>query len=116
MAFSILYWLNYVSGTRKLHRKSEMAVNSDHVLKFLYDPETKFAQGVVQASMRDRSYKVWVSSLNLLTYLFYVFIRHAVSNHHQIIDKLGLIFQLKCILLCLTLSVCQFASCRRQIS
>ena len=64
MAFSILYWLNYVSGTKKLHRKSEIAVKSEHVLTFTYHPEQHFVQSMVQASMRDRSYKVWVSEID----------------------------------------------------
>lgn len=58
MAFSILYWLNYVSGTKKLQQKSELAVKADHVLKFGFDPELNHVQGRVQASMRDRSYHV----------------------------------------------------------
>ncbi|XP_062592018.1 uncharacterized protein LOC134253512 [Saccostrea cucullata] len=58
MALSILYWLNFVSGTKKLHQKSEVAVKSEHVLKFLYDPELRHVQGRVQASMRDRSYHI----------------------------------------------------------
>lgn len=58
MAFSILYWANYTAGTRKLSRKSEIAVQSDHVLKFVYDKEASYVRGTVQASMRDRSYNV----------------------------------------------------------
>ncbi|XP_033730184.1 uncharacterized protein LOC117319499 [Pecten maximus] len=58
MAFSILYWTNFVSGTRKLSLRSELAVKSDHILKFIYDPEMRHVQGRVQASMRDRSYHV----------------------------------------------------------
>lgn len=60
MAFSILYWANYTAGTRKLSRKSEIAVQSDHVLKFVYDKEASYVRGTVQASMRDRSYNVTV--------------------------------------------------------
>ena len=41
-------------------RKSENAVESDHVLKFIFDSEFKHVQAVVQASMRDTSYKVEV--------------------------------------------------------
>lgn len=33
MAFSILYWTYYISGTKKLSRTFEVAVQSDHVLK-----------------------------------------------------------------------------------
>lgn len=58
MALSILYWLNFVSGTKKLHQKSELAVNSDHVLRFVYEAELNHVQGRVQASMRDTSYHV----------------------------------------------------------
>uniref|UniRef100_A0A8W8I7W7 Uncharacterized protein n=1 Tax=Magallana gigas TaxID=29159 RepID=A0A8W8I7W7_MAGGI len=60
MAFSILYWANYTAGTRKHSRKSEIAVQSDHVLKFVYDKEASYVRGTVQASMRDRSYNVTV--------------------------------------------------------
>lgn len=64
MAFSILYWSNYTAGTAKLIRKSEIAVQSEHVLKFVYDKDAQFIRGIVQASMRDRSYKVTVSYLH----------------------------------------------------
>ncbi|XP_055997883.1 uncharacterized protein LOC125648452 [Ostrea edulis] len=50
-----------VSGTKKLHQKSELAVKADHVLKFMFDPEINYAQGRVQASMRHRSYHVSVT-------------------------------------------------------
>ena len=40
--------------------RSENAVASDHVLKFLYDDEYQHISAVVQASMRDKSYKVEV--------------------------------------------------------
>ena len=61
MAFSIRYWVEYTRDKSKLMRKSENAVNSDHVLKFIYDQDMKHVSSVVQASMRDRSYKVSVS-------------------------------------------------------
>eukprot|EP00105_Crassostrea_gigas_P016165 XP_011433448.1 PREDICTED: uncharacterized protein LOC105332515 [Crassostrea gigas] len=61
MAFSILYWANYTAGTRKLSRKSEIAVQSDHVLKFVYEKEASYVRGTVQASMRDRSYNVTIT-------------------------------------------------------
>ena len=64
MAFSILYWSNYTAGTSKLMRKSEVAVQSVHVLKFVFDKEAQFIRGIVQASMRDRSYNVTVSSFD----------------------------------------------------
>ncbi|XP_056003436.1 uncharacterized protein LOC125662308 [Ostrea edulis] len=58
MALSIQFWTNYTAEKPKLMRKSENAVLSNHVLKFLYDPETKMVHSVVQASMKNRSYKV----------------------------------------------------------
>ena len=51
MAFSILYWMNFVSGTEKLHQKYEV-VASDHVLRFVYDLDLNFVQGRLQATMR----------------------------------------------------------------
>ena len=65
MAFSILYWSNYTAGTTKLSKKSETAVQSDHVLKFIYDKDASFVRGIVQASMRDRSYHVTVSLIKI---------------------------------------------------
>ena len=65
MAFSILYWSNYTPGTTKLSKKSETAVQSDHVLKFIYDKDASFVRGIVQASMRDRSYHVTVSLIKI---------------------------------------------------
>lgn len=70
MAFSILYWSNYTAGTSKLMRKSEVAVQSEHVLKFVFDKEAQFIRGIVQASMRDRSYQVTVSSSNVNMFFF----------------------------------------------
>ncbi|XP_062603793.1 uncharacterized protein LOC134265586 [Saccostrea cucullata] len=60
-AFSILYWSNYTAGTTKLMPKSETAVQSDHVLKFVYDKDALFIRGIVQASMRDWSYQVTIT-------------------------------------------------------
>ena len=60
MALYVLYWHNFVSGTVKLHKKSEAAVSANHVLSFYYDADQEYVQGAVQASMRDRSYKVSV--------------------------------------------------------
>ncbi|XP_061192288.1 uncharacterized protein LOC133200518 [Saccostrea echinata] len=60
MAISIQYWANYTAEEPKLMRKSENAVISNHVLKFLFDQETKMIHAVVQASMRNTSYKVTV--------------------------------------------------------
>ena len=65
MAFSILYWSIYTAGTTKLSKKSETAVQSDHVLKFIYDKDVSFVRGIVQASMRDWSYHVTVSLIQI---------------------------------------------------
>lgn len=61
MAISLRYWSSYTEGRVKLQRRSENSVNSDHVLKFVYDQENQFITGVVQASMRNVAYKVTVS-------------------------------------------------------
>jgi hypothetical protein len=61
MALSICFWANYTQNKVKLTRMSENAVNSDHVLQFLFDEETAVVNAVVQASMRDTSYRVRVS-------------------------------------------------------
>ncbi|XP_062611457.1 uncharacterized protein LOC134273283 [Saccostrea cucullata] len=58
MAISIKYWANYTADKPKLMRKSDNAVTSEHVLKFLFDKETNTLQVVVQESMRNTSYKV----------------------------------------------------------
>jgi hypothetical protein len=60
MAISLQYWATYTAGNVKLQRKSEKAVSAEHVLKFVYDAESKLVDSIVQASMRDRSYKVKV--------------------------------------------------------
>jgi hypothetical protein len=51
-------------------KKSEVVVQSDHILQFVYDKGALFVRGIVQASMRDRSYKVTVSCLYV--YIYYV--------------------------------------------
>ena len=51
-----------------MQRKSENAVDANHVLKFQYDTECKVCSGIVQASQRDKSYKVEVSD-NVITTL-----------------------------------------------
>lgn len=86
MAFSILYWLNYVSGTKKLHQKSELAVKADHVLKFMFDPELNYAQGRVQASMRDRSYHVSVSarSVSIFTSILLIIFFNLSESIHSV--------------------------------
>ena len=63
MALSIAYWANYVNGQKKLTRKSEAAVESDRVLRFVFDQELRVINSSVQSSMRDTSYKVQVSAL-----------------------------------------------------
>jgi hypothetical protein len=59
MALSIQYWAKYVEGHTKLTRKSEAAVESGRVLRFVVD-ELRVVMARVQASMRDTSYKVQV--------------------------------------------------------
>ena len=61
MALSVQYWAKYTDKKVKIQRKSENAVESGHILKFLYDSETKHVSSVVQASMKDKSYRVAVS-------------------------------------------------------
>lgn len=58
-------WATYVDGQRKLTRKSEAAVESDRVLKFVFDKEYRVINSSVQASMRNTSYKVQVSALHM---------------------------------------------------
>jgi hypothetical protein len=60
MAISICYWADYTQGKTKLRRKSENAVACDRVMKFLFDAETDHIEAVVQASVRDTSYRVQV--------------------------------------------------------
>ena len=69
MAFSLMYWSNYCGQCTKIQRKSEQAVVGDRVLRFLFDNECKVVNAHVQASMKDKSYKVQVS-----TTLIYIFI------------------------------------------
>lgn len=63
MAISLQYWANYTAGVSKLQRKSENAVASGHVLRFGFDADMNLINSTVQASMRDRSYKVQVMLL-----------------------------------------------------
>lgn len=67
MALSKAYWAMHVDGHRKLTRKSEAAVESDRVLAFVFDKDCRVIHTLVQASMRDTSYKVQVSSLHMYT-------------------------------------------------
>ena len=61
MAVSIKYWHTYCEGRHKLVKRSENSVNSNRVLKLLYDPECQIILATVQASMKDKSYNVQVS-------------------------------------------------------
>jgi len=60
MALSIQYWANYTANNVKLQRKSENSVSSNHILQYNFNPDLKIINATVQASMRDRSYKVQV--------------------------------------------------------
>lgn len=59
MALSIVYWAKFVEGHTKLTRKSEAAVESGRVLRFVMD-ELRVITACVQASMKDTSYKVQI--------------------------------------------------------
>ena len=61
MALSLMFWNKYVENFHKLARKSENAASSNRVLKFVFDSELQYVVANVQASMRDRTYKVEVS-------------------------------------------------------
>lgn len=52
MAISLQYWATYTSRNVKLQRKSEKAISTEHVLKFVYDMESKHVDSIVQ----DRGY------------------------------------------------------------
>ncbi len=67
MALSIQYWTNYTSNNTKLQRKSENAVASNHILSFNIDFDVSVLNATVQASMRDRSYKLMVSCKSIET-------------------------------------------------
>ena len=60
MAFSLQYWVNYTSDSSKLQRKSEMAVSCDRVMTFNFEKDLNVVNANVQASMKDKSYKVQV--------------------------------------------------------
>ena len=62
MAVSVMYWLNYTTNKVKLQRRSENAVASGHILRFVLDPDVNVINATVQASLRDNSYKVQVST------------------------------------------------------
>ena len=61
MAFSIQFWVNYTHERVKLQRKSEQAVANDRVLSFHFDTDCRVVNANVQASMKDKTYKVQVS-------------------------------------------------------
>ena len=70
MAFSLMYWKEYTHDSTKLSRRSENAVDSNRVLRFVYDAELQYIQANVQASMRDTSYKVRVGSMQKFEFEF----------------------------------------------
>lgn len=74
MALSISAWSKYTQGCPKLHKKGELSVESGRVLIFVYDGEHMHVTAVVQASMRDKSY-----SLDVSTFLLFFF--HADMVH-----------------------------------
>jgi hypothetical protein len=54
--FSVCYcYNNYAKDKPKLTRKSDNAVNADHVLKFIYDAACSHMLAVVQAPMINAS-------------------------------------------------------------
>ena len=55
MAFSILFWSNYTAGTTKLNKKSETAVQSDQVLKFIYEKDASFVRNSVPCPSKSDS-------------------------------------------------------------
>jgi hypothetical protein len=65
MAISLQYWRNYVDGFVKISRKSEAMVESNRVLTFAFDVDCMVVNSHVQASMKDRSYKVMVSLVSM---------------------------------------------------
>ena len=68
MALSICYWMNYVALKPKLQKKGENSVESGRVLRFVFDREWGVVNATVQASRRDRSYKVQVGEVGLKAY------------------------------------------------
>jgi hypothetical protein len=63
-ALSVQYTRTYVDGSTKISRKSESMVEGNRVIAFAYD-EMIVVEASVQASMRDRSYNIRVSSLGI---------------------------------------------------
>jgi hypothetical protein len=68
MALSIVYWARYCDGQTKLTRKSEASVESGRVLRFVID-EMRVISASVQASMKDTSYKVQVTSSICISFI-----------------------------------------------
>ena len=52
----------------KLSRKSESMVEANRILKFIYDPELMVVSANVQASLRDRNYKIKGVSIKFAIY------------------------------------------------
>ena len=77
MAFSIQLWAEYVKDSPKLSKKSEAAVAANRVLFFKPsspngDTDSEKTVAHVQASMKDRSYKIEVSTQ---AHIIWTFIR-----------------------------------------
>ncbi|XP_078337111.1 uncharacterized protein LOC111099877 isoform X2 [Crassostrea virginica] len=65
MALTIIYWARYVVNHTKLTRKSERAVDSDRVLKFLLDKELHVISAVVQGRCEIRPTNFRASRTNV---------------------------------------------------
>ena len=86
MAFSIQLWAEYVKDSPKLSKKSEAAVAANRVLFFKPsngDSEKTVAH--VQASMKDRSYKIEVSTQS---HIIWTFIREVKLLFRSIAEKI----------------------------
>ena len=71
MALSICYWRNFVAtsaSAAKLAARSENKVDSNQVLKLVYDREEGIISAVVQASQKDKSYTVQVCNIDYTNY------------------------------------------------
>jgi hypothetical protein len=58
--------VSFFSGEEKLIIRGENAVQSNHVMYFLFDSTTGIMKGKVQASMKDKSYAVEVGGVAVL--------------------------------------------------
>ena len=67
--------LSFFEGEEKLIARGENAMKSNHIVSFLFDDRTGMMTGDVQASMRNKSYKVEVSGrgryLFVAAYLYF---------------------------------------------